>query len=446
MRNKIIAAVSIFFFLVNTSAHGQEKKQLGLSEAIELSLKNSHLLKSNQAKIDEATAVLKEAVERRLPSASVSGSYLRLAAANFDLKTKSNNNGGTGTPAETPKVSQAMYGIVSAALPIYAGGRIKYGIESSELLEKAARLDAEDDKDEVIQTTIEAFSTLFKANTAVRLVKENLAQSQQRAKDFGNLEKNGLLARNDLLKAELQSSNIELNLLDAENNLQLATINMNLMLGLPTTTSLTLDTTGIERKNDNRVLEDYLHLAFTNRKDLAALDLRKKAAETGVKAVNAEKYPSVQLTGGYAAIDVPKVLTVTNAINIGVGVSYNIASLWKTKAKVQQAEAKVKQVVESEAMANDGITLQVSKNYLALLSNRKKIEVYTRAYEQAKENYRIVKNKFDNSLATTTDLLEADVAQLQASLGYTLAQADAFVAYNKLLQTAGILATELKNK
>lgn len=444
MRNKVIRLLSIVGVVVSISAQGQEKKQLTLAEAIDLGIKNSHLLKSNQAKIEEATAVLKEAVEKKLPSASVSGSYLRLAAANFDLKTKSNSSSGTGTTAEAPKVSQAMYGMVNASLPIYAGGRIKYGIESSELLEKAARLDAEDDKDEVIQTTIEAFATLFKANTAVRLVKENLAQSQQRTKDLSNLEKNGLLPRNDLLKAELQSSNIELNLLDAENNLQLANVNMDLMLGLPTTTSLVLDTTGIERKDDKRVLDDYLQLAFTNRKDVAALDYRKKAAETGVKAVNGEKYPAIQLTGGYIAADIPKVLSVTNAVNIGVGVSYNIASLWKTKAKVQQAEAKVKQIVESEAMMNDGIRLQVNKNYLALLSNRKKIEVYAKALEQAKENYRIVKNKFDNSLATTTELLEADVAQLQATLGFTLAKADAFVAYNKLLQTAGVLAVELK--
>ena len=70
--------------------------------------------------------------------------------------------------------------------------------------------------------------------------------------------------------------------------------------------------------------------------------------------------------------------------------------------------------------------------------------MYFKAVQQAEENYRIVKNKFDNSLATTTDLLDADVAQLQSRLSYTLARADAFVAYNKLLQTAGLLSTELK--
>src|SRR6202022_2082593 len=101
------------------------------------------------------------------------------------------NGGSGGNSSSLPKPSQAMYGILSASLPVYNGGKIRYGIESSAYLEKAAKLDAEDDKDEVIQTTIEAFANLFKAKTAVSLVKENLLQSQQRAKDLGNLEKNG---------------------------------------------------------------------------------------------------------------------------------------------------------------------------------------------------------------------------------------------------------------
>jgi outer membrane protein TolC len=87
---------------------------------------------------------------------------------------------------------------------------------------------------------------------------------------------------------------------------------------------------------------------------------------------------------------------------------------------------------------------QVNKNYFDLLSSRKKIEVLRVSVQQAEENYRIVKNKFDNSLATTTDLLDADIAQLQARLSYTLSRADAFVAYHKLLQTSGLLSTELK--
>ncbi len=430
--------------LVPLSLLAQEKKVLTLDESINLSIQNSKQLKGAQARIDEATAALREAVEKKLPNAAASGSYLRLNSANFSLKTGDNGGGSGGSDGSAPKVNQAVYGILNVSLPIYQGGRIQYGIESSKLLQKAAELDADYNKDEVIQTTIDAFATLFKANTAVKLVQENLQESEQRVKDFTNLEKNGLLARNDLLKAELQASNIELNLLDAQNNLQLANVNMNLLLGLPTSTELVLDTTGVRKTDDERILDDYLNAANGGRKDIEAMGLRIKSAQTGVKIAKADQYPSLNLTGGYIAADVPGVFSVTNAVNIGVGVSYNIASLWKNKSKVQQAEARVQEMQASSDLLSDNIRLQINKAYFTLISNRKKIDVNAKAVEQAEENYRIVKNKFDNSLATTTDLLDADVALLQAKMSYTLAQADAFVSYHKLLQTAGILATELK--
>jgi outer membrane protein TolC len=429
-------------FFIPAVSRAQEKRTLSLNEAIDLGITNSKQLKNSQAKIEEASAALQEAIEKKLPSAAASASYLRLNSANFDLKSSNNNN--SNNRGGAPNVNQVFYGMINLSLPVYSGGRIRYGIESSEYLKKAAALDAEGNKEEVIQNTIEAFANLFKAGNAVRLVKENLLSAQQRVKDLSNLEKNGLLARNDLLKAELQATTVELNLLDAENNLEFANLNMDLMLGLPTTTVLQLDTSNIDRKNDPRVLEDYVKAALDNRKDKAANDYRRQAAVSGVRSVKSEMMPSIQLTGGYIAADIPGVLTVTNALNLGLGVSYNIASLWKTRSKVRQAESRVEQMKYGESMLEDNIRLQVSRNYLSLTSNRKKIEVYAKALEQATENYRIVKNKFDNNLASTQELLDADVALLQSKLSFTLAKADAFVAYNKLLQSSGILSAELK--
>jgi outer membrane protein TolC len=418
----------------------QEVKPITLQEAVELSIKNSKQLKNSQAKIEEATAALKEAINNKLPDAKVSASYLRLNSANVNLKTQNNNNGG-GT---TPNISQAMYGILNASLPIYAGGRIRYGIEVSKYLAEAAKLNADNDKEEVIQYTVEAYVNLYKAKSSVNLVKESLTESQQRVKDFSNLEQNGLLPRNDLLKAELQSSNIELSLLDAENNWQLANVSMDLLLGLPEKTELLPDSTLVDQNFTVKTLDEYVQTAYTNRKDLASQDLRKKATETGVKSAKAEYYPGIAVTGGYIAADIPKIITITNAVNIGAGVSYNFGSLWKTKAKVQQAEAKAKQEAIGESLMNDNIRLQVSQAYLNWLSSQKKIEVYTKAVEQATENYRIIKNKYNNSLATATDLLDADVAQLQARMNLAFAKADVVVIYNKLLETAGVLDQNIK--
>src|SRR5690606_8183303 len=95
---------------------------------------------------------------------------------------------------------------------------------------------------EVILNLTRAWANLFKAGAAVRLVEDNLKQAHQRAEDFSHLEENGLLARNDLMKARLQESNVELSLLEARNNLEITAYNMDLLLGLPASTALRADT------------------------------------------------------------------------------------------------------------------------------------------------------------------------------------------------------------
>jgi len=411
-------------------------KSLTLQEAIDLSLKNSKQLKLSKARIDEAVAATKEAIERRLPDVSVSASYLQLSRPNVNMKNGGGNDSGS---VSNVNVSQAFYGIANVSMPVYAGLKVKYGIESAKYLEQASMMDADNDRQGVILNTIAAYINLYKANAAAKLVEENLVQSRQRDTDFSNLEKNGLLARNDLLKAQLETSNFELSLLDAQNNIKLATVNMNLMLGLPEATQLIPDSASIHQSGEIKTIDEYEQLAAQNRNDVKALQYRQKAADAGIKVAKGDYYPSIALTGGYIAADVPKLLTITNAFNVGVGVKYSLSSLWKTGSKVQQAKAREQQVIANEAILNDEIHLSINKAYQDYLSGLKKIEVYNKALEQATENYRISKNKYNNSLLTLTDLLDADVAQLQAKLNVTFAKADIELAYQTLLQRAGML-------
>lgn len=449
-RNSISAILSILALGLFTAftANAQTQRNLSLEEAIALSLQNSNYLKLNGAKVTEASAALREAKERRLPDLSISGAYMRLNQPTVDLKLKTTGssqageNGGTGGTASAAgsiKVEEAMYGIANLSLPVFAGFRIQNGIDAARYLKKATELDAEHNREEIIENTVAAYSNLFKAKAALDIVKENLKQSRQRVADFGNLEKNGLMARNDLLKAQLQQSNVELSLLDAENNWQITNITMDLMLGLPENTELIPDTTAFDASAAAETFEVWETKALENRKDIAALDYRKKAAHAGVKAAQGDYYPSLALTGGYIAANVPNLLTITNALNVGAGLKYTPSSLWKTGAKVAQAKAQEQQLNISRNILTDNVRLQTAKAYQSYLVSQKKIDVYAKAMEQANENYRIVKNKYDNSLATTTDLLEADVAQLQARLNHAYAQADALVAYQKLLQTTGTI-------
>jgi outer membrane protein len=105
--------------------------------------------------------------------------------------------------------------------------------------------------------------------------------------------------------------------------------------------------------------------------------------------------------------------------------------------------------VETEAQESalsDRIRYEVHEAYLGYLLAVKKIDSYNQAVDQATENYKIVKNKYDNTLATTTDLLDADIARLQTKLNYAFSKADASTAYSKLLQVSGELDKAFEKK
>jgi outer membrane protein len=420
----------------------QDARPLSLQEAVDLSIKNSHELKAAAARNDQAGAEFKEALNNRLPNATVSGSYLRLASPNINVKTKAlGGSDSSGRKGGFPSVNQAFYGIANISYPIFAGGKIRYGIESARFLQQAVSMDAENDKEGVVLNTINAYINLYKASVTVDVVNENLAQSAHRDSVFSRLEQNGLLARNDLLKAQLQTSNIELSLLDAENNLKIANINMNLMIGLPEETRLKTDSASFEKNVDLKTIGAYEQLALQNRKDLMALSFRKKAATSGISLIKADLYPSIALSGGYIAADIPQLLSITNAVNVGVGVRYDIGSLWKSKAKIAQAQSRIKEIESNEAQLDDAVKLQVNRDFENYLLSQKKTEVYKKAVLQAEENYRITKNKYDNALVNTTDLLDANVLLLQSKINLAVSKADVLLSYSKLLETTGTLST-----
>lgn len=430
--------VSFTFSGVQHSA-AQVRQSIRLQQALEMSFTKSGTLKINEAKITEASAAVKEAQDRKLPDAKITGSYLRLGGADVNIKTHG-NSGTSGGNNNTPKVNQALYGIANISMPLYAGGRIRYGIESAKYLEQAAWLTGAHDKLAIAYNTILAYTNLYKAGGTVELIRQHLLASKQRDATFSRLEETGLLARNDLLKSQLQTSNIELSLIDAENEFNLANVNMAVMLGLPENTQIQIDSNFIELPKEIQPFIAMENLALQNRKDLQALGLREKASAVGIKSANAEAYPSLALTGGYIAADIPKLITITNAVNIGLGIQYNLSSLWKTNTKLIQAKALQTEIKASEQILDDAIRLQVNSDYLNYLLAQKKIAVSEKAKVQAAENYRITKNKYNNSLVTVTDLLEADVMLLQTKLNIAVAKADAALAYNKLLETTGTLS------
>jgi outer membrane protein TolC len=332
-----------------------------------------------------------------------------------------------------------MIGQVNASVPVFAGFKIQNSIKAYENLYQAETATAAQTKEEVAMKVVNHYADLYKAQKTLELLKENQKRAQQRATDFGDLEKNGIIPRNDLLKSQLQVSKIQLSIDEAAKNLNIVNFYLVTLLKLPAGTKLMINESDFANfQMDNVPAND--EPALQNRKDLEAIRFQGKASQANIKIAKSAYYPSIAIIGGYTALDLKNVITVQNAMNIGVGVSYDLSAIVKNGTTVKIAESKAIEVQNSEAMLTDYIKLEVQnaiEDYdLALKQN----EVYAQAVEQSSENYRIIKDKYDNGLSDTNDLLEADVEQLGSKINKALAKANIIQKYYELLSVTGQLS------
>lgn len=433
--NKI--AFLIFFLMVFVNNQAQEKKLLTLKDAIQIAVTNSDAATLAKTKVETSELELENVKNNRYPSLKASGQYMRLSNANVDSNLSSNQNS-SSEPSKPLKVDQLLLGQVNASLPIFSGFKLKNSIKTSESLYQSEKFTEKHSKEQIGLDVVELFSSLYKTQQMTLIIEENLKTAIQRVKDFTAMEENGLIARNDLLKAQLQQSNIELALENSKKNTAIANHKLVTLLKLPESTQVEIDIEAIKKELTENQKE------FSGeRNDLKALELKKSASESAVKVAKGNYYPSLALSAGYIALDLNNVITVTNAMNFGIGLSYDLSSIFKNGKEVKLAQSKAKETEIAINLLQNQINeevFQANENYKLSL---KQSLVYEKAVVQATENYRIVKDKYDNSLSDTNDLLEADFEALQAKINQALSKADVAQKYYELQFANGTLSSSL---
>jgi outer membrane protein TolC len=85
----------------------------------------------------------------------------------------------------------------------------------------------------------------------------------------------------------------------------------------------------------------------------------------------------------------------------------------------------------------DNVTLDVTQAELQVRRAKAKVEVALLAVDQADENLRIMRQRFKSGTATPTELLDAEVALLQATTGRTGAMIERAIADARLSKSVG---------
>lgn len=408
----------------------QERKKLSLKESIQLVVSSNTRAQFATTQSTISKYELDVLKNNLYPSMKVSGQYLRLTNANVNSSLSSGNASNS-----TPQVSQLLLGQASVSMPLYSGSRLKNSIKASENMYQSELAKAQFVQEELSIEVIELYAALYKSQEMAKLYEENKKTAHQRTTDFAAMLDNGLLAKNDLLKAQLQEANVELMQANALKNISIFNYELTLLLGFSESTLIEFD---IESMKKELALSQTMKLE-ANRFDLLAAQSQEKAAQTGIKIAKGNYYPTLTLMGGYIAFDLKDVITVNNAVNLGVGFSYDIASLFKNGKEVKLAKVKAALAQKATTLLEEHIKSEIHKateNYQYAL---KQSVVYQKSLEQSIENYRIIKDKYDNTLASTTELLEADDQQLQSKINFSLSQAEVALKYYQLQFAEGKL-------
>lgn len=426
MKNKIFLPICL---VIATFSHAQETN-ISLQEVIQQSLQNNKSVKVAEATKNTNEYKVQSAKNNRLPDISLSGQYMHLfTTTNVDIKLPMQSSGG-GMGVEP---NQLLLGQASASVPVFAGFKIKNAIKSSELMVDLSNLQIEATKENVVWQAINLYFGLYKTQHSIDVLNENLVRANQRVKDFQNFLDNGIIARNDLLRAKLQASNVQVAIDEAETQYKNINYRLNLLTGQDE--SKIVHVNNVESlKTINQNSQDY-----ANRTDVKSYDVKNQIADSQIKIAKAAYYPQLAVSAGYVAMDIDKVASVTNATNVGIGLKYDLSSLYKNKAEVEIAKAQKLENEMQKETTIDKAKVEMNEAFQKYDLAKKKNNVYKEAVEQANENYRIVKDKNDNGLADTDDLLEADVQQLQAKINQVVGEADEQLAIYEYYYTTGIL-------
>jgi outer membrane protein TolC len=184
-------------------------------------------------------------------------------------------------------------------------------------------------------------------------------------------------------------------------------------------------------------------VAEKNRLEIKIIDLEVKITEKKLDIEQKDYYPSISLTGSYYRLgtewDVNGGVDISNpdSWNIIAVASWNFWEWGKTRYGVKEKLSRLSQIRYKRDAIHDNISLEVKQAYLKTKEAEKKIATVEKAIEQAKENFRINKERYKEQVATSTDVLDAQTLLSRTTTNYYNALYDYKIAKASLYRATG---------
>ena len=416
-------------------AFGQNSSVITLDQLFESAERYSAQLRPSFSAEEEANQEIRAARAGRLPdiNATLSFSYI---GDGFTTK----RNFSDYQKAPIPHYGNALS--LSVSQPVYTGGAITSGIQLAELKLTASRYATELQRDNIRFQLTGFYLDIYKYTNLRGVVENNIAQARKVLDEMQARYEQGVALQNDITRYELLVSNLELQLVKINNTIDILNNNLVTIAGLPNGTVIVPDSAILDKSLPSQSESSWQIEASVNSPMLklaqSKVDISRKAEEL----TKSERLPKIGLQAGWSIdgpilVEVPPINRNLSYWYVGVGVSYNISSLFKTNKSLSRSRAATVHATDELVAARENTELAVRADYIRYLESYEELNTQQKSVELAERNYNTVFTRYSADMALITDMLDAANSKLDAEQQLVNARINIIYYYYKLLFTSG---------
>ena len=434
----LVAGTLLALIAVPAGAQTAPPLRLTVEDAITRGLATSHRIAEAAARHETAEAAVGERRAVALPQVAAQAGYTRTNHVDAFGVLLPNNQ----LRVIYPDVPDNYRARLDVQWPVYTGGR-------TDALERAARIEATASSDEIgvarADLTLEitrAYWTLVTTTEALRVVQEAVGRIDAHLRDVRNQLAAGLIPPSDVLTVEAQQSRQRMLTIQARVGRDGAEAELARLVGAAPGTPIELASPIDVAPPVAASADALVETARRQRPERAALQNRVAAARARGLAAAAGRKPTVALGGGvdYARPNpriFPREAAWMSSWDAGVNVNWPLFDGGRTRSEAAAAAAAVRVVEERLADIDASLAVELGQRLAEVASSRAAVDAAGDAVRSATEARRVLGERFAAGVATSTDVLDAQVALLQAELDRTQAIAGVHLADARLARALG---------
>lgn len=323
---------------------------------------------------------------------------------------------------------------ITALAAIYEGFRVRdLGVDVARVRRDVVR------RDTVFAAT-EAYFRLLQAQKLAEVSRTSVEQVQAQLDRAKRFETQGVLARNDVLRAEIALAAVKQRQISAEGQVSLASSRLAMAVGLPASTRIA--PSGAPEKPAAApavTADEAVTRASAARSELAELDARIRQARSGRNAAWTQLAPNLSAIASYQTQDGFSTFQEKESRFAGLLLTWNVWDWGSSANAARESAARVRQAEAARAKVADGIAIDARAAWIGATTAQESLRVAEAAVAQAEENYRIESRRYEQNASTTFDVLDAEALLTQARVQYLSALYESHVSAANLTRAMGDL-------